>query len=270
MRLTCPQCAAQYEVDAEMIPQSGRDVQCSACHHIWHQAPEGLLSFVAEANSTPHPAPGTRFADDDDDDDYDDDDGPLPPLDEAALARRRKALDERLLAILREEADRETAARRRDGQTEADVRPLPDAAAEDGPDRDLAPIGDDADADTAMQPTMPIPAPAGHADATDGAEAPFIASRRGLLPDIEQIHSALDGTRDAEAAAAQARRDRARGRRGFVAGLVLVIVIAAAGIFGYLEAARLAADYPEAAPLLGQYVQSVDMARAWVQSWSAR
>jgi len=261
MRLTCPQCAAEYEVDAEMIPQSGRDVQCSACQHIWHQAPEGLLSFVAEANSTPHPAPGARLADDEDVD-CDDDDGPLPPLDEAALARRRKALDERLLAILREEADRETAARRRDGQADADGRPLPDAA-NDGPAREPAPIDADVGPVTTMPPTMPAP------NRAEGAEAPFIASRRGLLPDIEQIHSTLDGAREAEAAA-RARRDRARGRRGFIAGLALVIVIAAAGMYGYLEAARLAADYPEAAPLLGQYVQSVDMARAWVQSWSAR
>lgn len=35
MRLICPKCAAQYEVDASAIPEQGREVQCSACGNIW-------------------------------------------------------------------------------------------------------------------------------------------------------------------------------------------------------------------------------------------
>lgn len=37
MRLTCPNCGAQYEVPDEVIPQSGRDVQCSNCGDTWFQ-----------------------------------------------------------------------------------------------------------------------------------------------------------------------------------------------------------------------------------------
>ena len=37
MRLTCPNCGAQYEVPAEVIPESGRDVQCSNCGDTWFQ-----------------------------------------------------------------------------------------------------------------------------------------------------------------------------------------------------------------------------------------
>ncbi|WP_372884292.1 zinc-ribbon domain-containing protein [Shimia sp.] len=37
MRLSCPNCGAQYEVPAEVIPQDGRDVQCSNCGHTWFQ-----------------------------------------------------------------------------------------------------------------------------------------------------------------------------------------------------------------------------------------
>ncbi|MCB2124584.1 MAG: zinc-ribbon domain-containing protein, partial [Rhodobacteraceae bacterium] len=29
MRLICPSCGAQYEVDESVIPDGGRDVQCS-------------------------------------------------------------------------------------------------------------------------------------------------------------------------------------------------------------------------------------------------
>lgn len=38
MRLTCPNCTAQYQVPADAIPENGRDVQCSACNHTWFQA----------------------------------------------------------------------------------------------------------------------------------------------------------------------------------------------------------------------------------------
>ncbi len=37
MRLICPNCSAQYEVDENVIPSSGRDVQCSSCGHTWFQ-----------------------------------------------------------------------------------------------------------------------------------------------------------------------------------------------------------------------------------------
>lgn len=41
MRLVCPNCGAQYEVDERVIPDAGRDVQCSACGHAWYQQPSG-------------------------------------------------------------------------------------------------------------------------------------------------------------------------------------------------------------------------------------
>ena len=44
MRLVCPNCGAQYEVEDSVIPDSGRDVQCSACGHAWYQMPMHLVS----------------------------------------------------------------------------------------------------------------------------------------------------------------------------------------------------------------------------------
>ncbi len=37
MRLVCTNCGAQYEVPDDVIPQGGRDVQCSSCGHTWFQ-----------------------------------------------------------------------------------------------------------------------------------------------------------------------------------------------------------------------------------------
>ena len=44
MRLICPNCDAQYEVPDEVIPTSGRDVQCSNCGQTWFQHhPDNVL-----------------------------------------------------------------------------------------------------------------------------------------------------------------------------------------------------------------------------------
>ncbi len=37
MRLICPNCGAQYAVDERVIPDAGRDVQCSNCGNTWFQ-----------------------------------------------------------------------------------------------------------------------------------------------------------------------------------------------------------------------------------------
>jgi predicted Zn finger-like uncharacterized protein len=37
MRIVCPRCVAQYEVDESSIPQTGREVQCANCENIWFQ-----------------------------------------------------------------------------------------------------------------------------------------------------------------------------------------------------------------------------------------
>ena len=46
MRLICPNCDAQYEVDAAMIPASGRDVQCSNCGRTWFQEAQAAEPMV--------------------------------------------------------------------------------------------------------------------------------------------------------------------------------------------------------------------------------
>lgn len=77
MRLGCPKCGALYEVDAAAIPETGREVQCSACDHQW-------FFRTAAANAAEPEAP------------------------------RARGTDPAVLQILREEAARELAARQRD------------------------------------------------------------------------------------------------------------------------------------------------------------
>lgn len=53
MRLTCPNCAAQYNVPDTAISAKGRTVQCAKCHTSWHQGP----AEPAAAKVTPMAAP---------------------------------------------------------------------------------------------------------------------------------------------------------------------------------------------------------------------
>ena len=67
MRLTCPNCTAQYQVPADAIPENGRDVQCSACEHTWFQsgAPDDMTLATAipvSAPSVPHATPTSGHA----------------------------------------------------------------------------------------------------------------------------------------------------------------------------------------------------------------
>lgn len=80
MRLTCPNCGAQYEVARDAVPAEGRDVQCSNCGVTWLAKPE----------AEPKPAP-------------------------AAAAGPRSTITPEIAEILRAEAAREAAARRAGG-----------------------------------------------------------------------------------------------------------------------------------------------------------
>ncbi len=96
MRLTCPNCGAQYEVDDRVIPAEGRDVECSACRSVWFQRGRERAPVLVVGRAEP-PAPVTP----------------------------RAGLSEGVLAILREEAAREAAAR-------VAARERRDRAAEEG------------------------------------------------------------------------------------------------------------------------------------------
>lgn len=53
MRIVCPNCGAQYEVDAALIPAPGRDVQCSNCGRGWFQAHSVEAEAAADGGVAP-------------------------------------------------------------------------------------------------------------------------------------------------------------------------------------------------------------------------
>ena len=99
MRLICPECNAQYEIADAMIPPGGREVECSACAHVWHQDPPALLrGLAADLRATTAPEPP-------------------PSLPDAPTLKRE--LPDDVLQVLREETARELANRkaRREGKS---------------------------------------------------------------------------------------------------------------------------------------------------------
>jgi predicted Zn finger-like uncharacterized protein len=258
MRLICPNCGAQYEVDSSMIPDEGRDVQCSACGHTWYQLPDGAEA-VAEPEIEAEP---------DIDDDIDEtveveetvgigetdpvEEAPEPVAATAPLPQKpSERLDQNILGILREEAQRETEARRAE-QAEAlevqpelglpDEAPAPRATARPEPRR----IDDEDDAD-------------------DFVAAP--GSRGDLLPDIEEINSSLrPASEHAEAAeVADPMVVAARERRGFRWGFTLMIVLAALLVIAYVFAPQIGQQAPALEPALAGYVDAANGLRDGVE-----
>jgi predicted Zn finger-like uncharacterized protein len=213
MRIICPNCEAQYEVEDRLIPEGGRDVQCSNCGHTWFQYPHGIADpDEGDEADPPPPAPPAVAA---------------PAA--AVAAAPRPALDESLRAVLREEAEREAAARAAEARGRRSLVPV-----ETQPD-----LGLDSAPSAAPPVSEPTPRPA----------------RREALPDIEAINSTLD----AGATVLPPDPPPARGG-GFVQGFAAVLLVAAVLSALYAFAPRIGAAIPAVAGPLGAYTSAVDAA----------
>ena len=267
MRLICPNCDAQYEVDASAIPLSGRDVQCSNCGNAWFQEPEP----VDEDPVAPrYPAPeaddfdrdlaaalAQPEAEPDDEDSYDEDsdDGPAPaaPL----MAPTKRTLDASVIAVLREEAEHEAAARRADA-----------ASLEMQDDLGLPPPVPLASGSAAYAP--PTETEKRLASMKGEPVAPARpAARRDLLPDIEEINSTLSPNADDNRSRDEVDDlpDLTRGqktRSGFRSGFVLMLVLAGLGTALYLMEPQISQQIPGARDTMTAYTEAVDAARTWL------
>lgn len=253
MRLTCPNCGAQYEVPDEVIPESGRDVQCSNCGETWFQQhPAHAEAGVATA---PDPAGGG----DRDWAEPDEDQGPEPA---AATAEppppsERPQLDPGIARVLREEAKREARARDKEArgglETQADLG------------LDMAEDDDDRRSHQARARMARLQ---GKATTQEDFEADDIdaGSRRDFLPDIDDINSTISagGTSDYRDTSARdgTRATQPVPRGGFGRGLRLAILLAIIATALYLFAGRIGEAMPALASPLAAYAEAVDGLRA--------
>lgn len=247
MRLICPNCDAEYEVDDAAVPDAGRDVQCSNCGHAWFQvsAAEQAAALALPSDEPLHdPA---QVADMAAAQDPVDEPFSVPPTADPPQAR---SVDDSVLAILKEEADRELTARREEQAAPLETQP------ELGLDTGIA---------AAVMRQMA-------ADDAATAERAKQLTRREMLPDIEEINSTLRPSAAVQHDDLDADDQRpmllptARARSGFRSGFVLMLVLAAVLVMLYLMAPRLAQQIPGAKGALDAYVAGVDQARIGLDS----
>lgn len=277
MRLTCPNCDAQYEVPDEVIPTEGRDVQCSNCGHTWFQPPAGAaaqdtadeddratLSRDEQDEDDAHPHGGRDddgfdddFEDEFEDGDEDGDDRDRRMVGIHSAAPEGRGIDPDVSDILREEAARESRLRAREAE-----------ALESQPDLGLDAFPGDEPKRRARE--------AHDRMARIRGEEPELqeqgsGSRRALLPDIEEINSTLRGSDTKASTPAPVTPGRTRKRRsgGFTRGLVMMLLFGAVLFLLYANAPQIALSVPQADPMLSAYVALIDQARLWLYAQAA-
>ncbi|ROU02537.1 zinc-ribbon domain-containing protein [Histidinibacterium lentulum] len=239
MRLTCPNCGAEYEVPDDAIPDSGRDVQCSNCGHTWFEAGAAAAETAEPAEPpaprpprAPRPAAPAETARDRAQPDPDAPRPGRPPPDPEAphpdpgQPAPRRRLDPAVASVLREERATSEALRRASA-------PEPMERQEDLP---LA------------EPASPARRP-----------APAPQPRRERLPDVDDINRRL-GADPAPRASDRTAEEQAalRYRQGFRYGFGIVMLIAAAATLVYVYAPRIAEAVPSLSPPLAAYTETVD------------
>ena len=50
MIITCPSCKKKFNLDINLIPSEGRDLQCGSCEHIWFYKKQDPISETLQIN----------------------------------------------------------------------------------------------------------------------------------------------------------------------------------------------------------------------------
>lgn len=265
MRLVCPNCGAQYEVPDAVIPESGRDVQCSNCGDTWFQnhpdhdpglteepgdaATDRYHDASSGAEATDHEATGPEE--------------PQVPQESVSEARdappvaqpRKRELDPSVTDVLREEAAREEEERKRESAT---LEEQPDLGLQQ-PEKEVERRQREArDRMAKMRGADPEPE-----QATRTAKAP---PRRDVLPDVDEINSTLRKDSERRKTATQAAQEREAQTKpgGSRRGFAIVLLIAVIALLVYIFAPQISEAVPALAPYMESYVLAVNDGRIWL------
>lgn len=259
MRITCPSCLAQYEIEPDLLPAEGREVQCSACSNIWFQHAASTKTPPAKPDPAERAtrAPDTHVPTPDNDAKADATEAPVteksaaPPAPEGtALADdapkpKSRRLDPSVADVLRKEAQFEASQRQREAeglQSQPDLgllggAPWPTARAD-------ASSGDD---------TVSTPQPS--------------ASTQSAFPDIDDISATLEPAGEARNRGDfQLPQTTQARQRSFWRGFIVPPVVAALMVGLYVMAPQLVDVLPVSAPVVSGYVSMIDTARNGLHS----
>lgn len=250
MRLICPNCDAQYEVDDNVIPKDGRDVQCSSCGQTWFQKSASQLEedeqpHAAEPEASPRDEEPAPVPDEEPAPEPETEPEPEPESEPDPDLEPRKP-DEAVLDVLRQEAAIETEARQNESQ----------GGLETQPDLGLDQAGGD-EASLATAVSQRTARLRGIEPEIDKQSA-----RSDLLPDIEEINSSLQAESAAETE--DAITEKKRGRSGFRLGFGLIIILATLLFLAYIYAPQIIEKMPASETFMISYVEKVDGLRLWL------
>lgn len=247
MRLTCPNCDAQYEVPDEVMPTSGRDVQCSNCGQTWFQhhpdhAPDEEEDAPLLGSTVPDP---------------DEEVSPPPPPPTPEPAPERRKLDPAVADILRQEAEAEHAARNREPSGTLETQT--DLGLEETTPNTPPPL-DDAERRT-LEAKRRMARMRGEPDPVQAAT--LAGPRRELLPNIEEINSTLRndtdrGRKSADIDGADESDNTKTRKGGFGKGFMLITLLFLGLALIYVFAPQIAQAVPQVDPYLSAYVGWVD------------
>ena len=183
IRLTCESCGARYRLAPGAVPPQGREVECTACGHIWFARPQPAPAPTpASAQMTIGSDPAEPAGDDD-----------QPP-------RLSRPLPANVLAILRNELEFEQRARAAEttGETSGETTASPEPAGDLPPVPEPAPtapihdiVRPPAQSEPPAQPQPQTPGRRKHGYRTGFALAAMIAA---LALSLYALAPALEGT----------------------------------------------------------------------------
>lgn len=260
MRIVCPSCNAQYEIDVSLLPDGGREVQCSACGHIWFQsgaasatdttsAPEPSPSPAAPELNTPTDQTSPNTASPETDSASQTDEPDLTPEEDTALegdddqprtVPQPQAVDAKVLDILRDEAEYEAQQRAREA-TGLETQP------------ELGLLG------AAPWPSKPERAE----DEDTRASAGKAKTAAPAFPDIDDISESLEpvGRKRDKNSAFEVPATGEEKKRSFLRGMMLPVILALILVSLYLAAPAIIDAIPASAPILTGYVNTIDELR---------
>ncbi|PUB15438.1 zinc-ribbon domain-containing protein [Yoonia sediminilitoris] len=250
MRLICPKCDAQYDIADDVIPEGGRDVQCSSCSHTWFQMDKPKVA--GRPLMQPPPArPAQSTAGPTSDDGPASEDGPRhKPIE----SPERKPLDSSIADILREEAAREKQVR-----ATQEAAPHPSE------------IQNQTASERAAETRRRISQMTGQSNPT---RASIAASSTGAvggtnihaMPSIDEINETLRSralASDTSGLTATEQEEVTR-RRGFRRGFFLVLFVMLIGLAPYYFAEQIIEKLPQTRDAMTTYVGYVDQFRLWL------
>lgn len=244
MRLTCPNCAATYDLPDDRVPGGGSHVQCSACHTRWFARPAAAPERLSEDEII------TRL--------------------ETRQARPRLAAEgpsprtlEGIQALRPEPNAPEPQPERKAPALRAaeSFQPRGTEAASDLWTTGEAPPPRTQTPAPILFPTAERPAPS----VEGNREGPPPPPPTPLRPRQGERFETLAPAR-ATRTAPEPVRPPARRRGHFALGLLLALLLAGAGLGAYLRPGEVTARAPAAAPMLDGYAARVDAARDWIET----